>query len=182
VRMRVALAILLAAVLGVAAAGLAACGSSDSARRKFIPQRSADRLKSELTDVRQAVDDGDCEGAASAISQARTRVGSLPPAVDDQIVKSLRDGLDNLATVAQRECQEHATPTTTEEDTSETTTPETTTPETTTTDTTTTPTTATTDTTTTATTPTTDTGATTPPATTPPTAPPGDTTGGTTTP
>jgi hypothetical protein len=177
VRMRAALPFLLAAVLGIATAARAACGSCDGNRRDLIPPRSADRLKSALSDVEQAVDNGDCDGAARAVARARGRLVLLPRAVDDRLVARLRQGIDNLANVAARECEEKVTETTTEE-TTETTTPETTPEETATTETSTTPTTPT-DTTTTPTTPTTDTGATTPPETTPPTAPPGDTTDGT---
>jgi hypothetical protein len=176
-RMRAALPFLLAAVLGVATAALAACGSGGD-RRDLIPPRSADRLKSALSDVEQAVNDGNCDGAAQALARARGRLVNLPRAVDDRLVARLREGLDNLDQVAQRECQDQATETTTEE-TTETTTPETTPEETATTDTETTPTTPTDTTTTPTTTPTTDTGATTPPETTPPAAPPDDTTGGT---
>jgi hypothetical protein len=177
VRMRAALPFLLAAVLGVATAPLAACGTGGGDRRDLIPPRSADRLKSALSDVEQAVDYGDCDSAARALARARGRLVNLPSAVDDRLVARLRQGLDNLDKVAQRECQGQQTQTTTEETTA-TTTPETTPEETATTETSTTPTTPT-DTTTTPTTPTTDTGATTPPETTPPTAPPSDTTGGT---
>jgi hypothetical protein len=178
VRMRAALPFLLAAVLGVATAPLAACGSGGGDRRDLIPPRSADRLKSALSDVRQAVDDGDCDTAARAVARARGRLVLLPRSVDDRLVARLRQGIDNLDQVAQRQCQEQQTTTT--ETTTETTTPETTPEETATTETSTTSTTPTTptETTTTPTTPTTDTGATTPPESTP-TAPPADTTGGT---
>jgi hypothetical protein len=176
-RMRAALPFLLAAVLGVATAGLAACGSGGD-RRDLIPPRSADRLKAALGEVEQAVDDGDCDGAARAVTRARGRLVNLPRSVDDRLVARLREGIDNLATVAERECTEQQTQEQTTETTTETTTPETTPEETATTETSTTPTTST-ETTTTPTTPTTDTGATAPPATTPPTAPPADTTGGT---
>jgi cell division protein FtsN len=180
--MRSALPYVLALVLGVSAAVLAACGSSSDDRKEFIPQRSADRLSSALSDVRSAVDDGDCEAAASAIARARGVLVNLPSAVNDDLVTRLRQGLDNLEEVAPQECEQQDTQTQTQETTT-TTAPEETTPEET-TATETTP----TDTTTTETTPP-DTTTTAPPDTTT-TAPPDTTTaeppvdpsGGTTTP
>jgi hypothetical protein len=179
VRMRSALPFLLAAVLGVATAALAACGGSGD-RSDLIPPRSADRLTSALSDVRQAVDDHKCDEAEQAIARARGVLVNLPRAVDDRLVARLRDGLDNLQKIAPQQCQEQTTSTqTTTQDTTPTdTTPTDTTPtDTTPTDTTPTDTTPT-DTTTTPTTGTT----TTPPTTTATPPATGDTTGGTTTP
>jgi hypothetical protein len=119
----------LAALLGVAAAGLVACGGGGD-RSDLIPQRSADRLKSALSDVRSAVDDGDCEEAAQAVSRARGVLVNLPSAVDERLVARLEQGLDNLETVAPRECEQQATQTQTQETTTAApeTTPEDTTP------------------------------------------------------
>jgi cell division septation protein DedD len=179
--MRAALPYLLAAVLGVAAAALVACGSSGSSDRKeLIPPRSADRLRSALSDVRSAVNAGNCDSAAQAVARARGVLVNLPRAVDDRLVSRLREGIDNLQKIAPDECAQQDTTTSTET-TTETTTPETTsTPSTATTSTTTTPTTSTSTTTTTTTPPTTGTTTTTPPATT--TTAPADPSGGTTTP
>src|SRR3954447_1575952 len=169
---------LLAAVLGVATAGLVACGSSGDERRELIPQRSASRLKSALAEVRRAVAAGDCADADQAISRARGTVGNLPASVNDRLVARLRQGLDNLESIAPRDCREQTTQTTTVPTTT-TTTPEATTPTTATTGRSTTPT-STTSTTTTTTSPTTGTGTTTAPeagttgATTPPAASGGD--------
>jgi len=176
--MRSALPFLLAAVLGVATAALAACGGSGD-RSDLIPPRSADRLTSALADVRQAVDDHQCDAAEQAIARARGVLVNLPRAVDDRLVARLRDGLDNLQKIAPQQCQEQtttSTQTTTQDTTPTATTPTDTTP----TDTTSTDTTPT-DTTPTTTTPTTGTTTTPPPTTTTPPAT-GDTTGGTTTP
>jgi hypothetical protein len=177
--MRAALPYLLAAVLGVSAAVLMACGSSASDRKKLIPPRSADRLKTALSDVQSAVGDGNCDSAQRAIARARDVLVNLPSAVDDRLVARLRDGIDDLQKIAPGECQQNQTTST--ETTTETTTPDTTsTPTTATTDTTTTPTTST-STTTTTTTPTTSTSTTTAPPPTTSTAP-ADPSGGTTTP
>jgi hypothetical protein len=178
--MRSALPYLLALVLGVSTAVLAACGSSSSDRKQFIPDRSASRLSNALSDVQSAVDDGDCEEAARAIVRARSILVNLPSAVSDRLVARLRDGIDNLEKIAPDECRGNQKTSTETTPTTDTTTPETTattptTPTTATTDTTTTPTTTTT-TPTTTTAPTT----TTPPATT--TTAPADPSGGATTP
>src|SRR5215212_1887938 len=122
----------LATLLGVAAAGLVACGSSGSDRRELIPERSADRLKSALSDVRSAVADGNCDQARRAVSRARGVLVNLPSAVNDDLVTRLRQGLDNLEEVAPRECEQQDTQTETQETTTTTAT-ETTPPDTTTT-------------------------------------------------
>jgi hypothetical protein len=177
-----AIPFVLAAVLGVAAAALVSCGGTPS-RRDLIPSGSADRMKSALSDVRSAVDSGDCAGAARALTRARGALVSLPSSVDDRLVARLRQGISRLEALAPRQCAQQDTQTTTVQ-TTETTTPETTTTQTQTTDTT--PTTTTTTTTPTDTTPTATT--TTPPTTTTTTpapdtaAPPADTTGGAPTP
>jgi hypothetical protein len=178
VRMRAALPFLLAAVLGVSSAALVACGSGGGDRSDLIPQRSAQRLKSALSDVRSAVDEGDCTAAETAVARARGILVNLPQSVDDRLVARLREGIDNLQEIAPDECRQQQTTST--ETTTQTTTPTATTP----TDTTPTDTTPT-DTTPTGTTQTnpTTTGTTTSPAPTTTTPPPaGDTTGGTTTP
>ena len=176
-RMR-AIPFVLAAVLGVAAAALVSCGGTAS-RRDLIPPGSADRMKSALSDVRSAVDSGDCAGAARALTRARGALVSLPSSVDDRLVARLRQGISRLQTLAPRQCAQQDTQTATVQ-TTETTTPETTTTQTPTTDTTpTTSTTTPTDTTPTATTPPPTTTTTPPPDT---AAPPADTTGGAPTP
>jgi len=179
VRMRVALPYLLAAVLGVGCGVLAACGGSGGDRSALIPQRSADRLKSALSDVQSAVDDGNCQAAARAIVRARGILVNLPQAVDDRLVARLRQGIDNLQQIAPQQCQQQdttSTPSTTQTTTQ--TTPTDTTP----TDTTPTDTTPTDTTPTSTTPPTTSTTTTTAPTTTTTTPPPADTSGGSTTP
>jgi len=180
VRMRAALPYLLAAVLGVGCGVLAACGGSGGDRSALIPQRSADRLKSALSDVRSAVDDGNCQAAARAIVRARGILVNLPQAVDDRLVARLREGIDNLQQIAPQQCQQDTTPA--QSTTTETTTAPTTPTDTTPTDTTPTDTTPTGTTTTTTTPTTTSTTTTTAPTTTTTTPPPASTSGGTTTP
>src|SRR3954452_12070698 len=109
--MRSALPYVLALLLVVSAGLLAACGSSSSDRKQFIPQRSADRISSALSDVRAAVDDGDCEEAASATARARGVLVNLPSAVSDRLVARLRQGIDNLQEIAPDECRQNQTTT-----------------------------------------------------------------------
>jgi hypothetical protein len=176
VRMRLALPYMLAAVLGVGCAALAACGSSGD-RSALIPQRSAARMKSALSDVRSAVHNHDCEAAARALARARGVLVNLPQAVDNSLVARLRDGIDNLEQIAPEQCQQQDT-TPTQSTTTQTTTQSTTTA-TTPTATTTTGTTPTSTTPTTTTTTPTQTTTTTAPTTSTAAPPPANTTGGT---
>jgi hypothetical protein len=164
-----ALPYLLAFVLGLGAAGLAACGGKTNPA--MIPASNASELRGHLDDVLSAIDSEDCTGAQRAIDQVRSDLQSLPSGTSQRLQDRLKEGADKLATQAAKECQ--ATTTTATTATTTTTTIPTTTTETTTTDTV--PTTTTTETTP----PITTTTETTPPITT--TTPPSDP-GGVTTP
>lgn len=97
---------LLAALLGVGAALVTACGSgSDSG----IPSANASGLKSQINDVSQAVEDGRCSDVPGQLRQVDEGIDDLPPSTDDQLVTNLRDGADTLRTLAAEECD--ATPT-----------------------------------------------------------------------
>ena len=109
--MRAALPFLLALALGVAAAGLVACGSSGSSRRQLIPVSSADRMKNALDDARKAVDGGNCTTAQRALARARGVLVNLPSSVNAELVARLRQGLDNLQQIAPQECQKQQTQT-----------------------------------------------------------------------
>jgi hypothetical protein len=159
----------MAFLLGVAAAVLVACGGSN---KKLLPAVSADRLKNDLADIRQAVDRQDCTAAGNALNRFTTDLQRVPGTVDRRLRARLNEGANRLADRIPIDCNEPTTTTTTVPTTTTTapTTTTNTTP-TTTTNTTTTPTTPT-DTTTSPTTPTdtTTTGPSnggTPPATTP---------------
>ena len=66
---------LLAAVLGVSAALLAACGSTTSGG---VPQGDASVLKGQLEDVRQRVADGQCGGLSGQLRDVDTAIDGLP--------------------------------------------------------------------------------------------------------
>lgn len=166
-RMRV-LPYLVAGLLGVGAAMLVACGEQ---RADLIPAGSAENLSSALGDVQRAVDDGDCDAAARALTRARGALVNLPESVNDRLAARLQEGIDNLEQVAPDECAQQETQTDTVPTTTQTTQTETTPSETTQTET-------TTDTTPTDTTPSEPTATGTEPTTPAEPAPPADTSGG----
>jgi outer membrane biosynthesis protein TonB len=104
---------LLAALLGAGAALLAACGAGTEAG---IPQANASDLKSQIEDVRQAVDDGRCSDVPGQLRQVDEGIDDLPPSTDDQLVSNLRDGADKLLSVSREECSDAKTETTTTEE------------------------------------------------------------------
>jgi outer membrane biosynthesis protein TonB len=127
---------LVAGLLGVGAAVLVACGEQ---RADLIPAGSAENLSSALGDVQRAVDDGDCDAAARALTRARGALVNLPESVNDRLAARLQEGIDNLEQVAPEQCAQQETqtttvPTQTEETEPETTTTEPTEPDTTTTE------------------------------------------------
>ena len=131
----------LAFLLGVATAVLVACGGGTN--KKLLPPVTADRLKNDLADMRQALDQHDCTAAGNALAAFTRDLDRIPNTVDQRLRARLREGATKLAARIPTDCRQ-TTPTTT------TTTPTTTTTTTPTTTTTTTPTTTTpTDTTTT---------------------------------
>lgn len=134
-----------ALLLGVGAALLTGCGD----RSKLIPASDAGDIKASLTQIRQAVDSGDCGVAKKYVAQAQTAVQNLPTSVDPRLKSRLLTGIAQLSSRSGKECAAQASATTQE---TIATTAETTAPETTTTTDTTTSDTTTTDTTTTDTT------------------------------
>jgi hypothetical protein len=140
----------LAFLLGVAAAVLIACGGSN---KKLLPAVSADRLKNDLADVSQAIDQQDCAAAAKAFTQFQADLQRVPATVDRRLRQRLNEGASRLSNRVPVDCKGAPRTTTTTVPTTTTTTPATTTTTTPTT-TTTTPTTTTTTPTTTTTTPT----------------------------
>ena len=91
-----------AALLGVGAALLAACGSGTEGG---IPAANAGDLKSQIEDVRQAVDDGRCSDVPGQLRQVDEGIDDLPPSTDEQLMTNLRDGADTLRRLAADECE-----------------------------------------------------------------------------
>ena len=158
-----ALPYVLAFVLGLGAAGLAACGGRTNPA--MIPAASADQLKGDLDDVVAALDSHDCTQSDRAVAQVRSDLLELPSGTSRRLLDRLQEGVARLSEQSARECQAKTTSTETTETTTSvptTTVPTTTTP---------------------VTVPTTTTPTTTTPTTTQTTAtPPPDNTGGVTTP
>jgi hypothetical protein len=121
---------LLALTFGAATALLSACGGGGT--KDGIPAASAGELKSQIEDVKQAVDDGRCSDVRGQLRQVDTGIDDLPGSVDPTLVSALRDGADKLRERAVDECDPDAGTQTTETTTTETTPTQTTTPDTTT--------------------------------------------------
>jgi cell division septation protein DedD len=132
----------------LSSAAISGCGSSAD----LIPASDASALDQSIGQVADATAAGDCEAAASALSDAQSEFGQLPSSVNSELRSRIAAGLQRLETSVPVQCLEtKPKPITTPTTTSTTTTPTTTT--TTPTTTTTTPTTTTTTPTTTTTTP-----------------------------
>jgi hypothetical protein len=133
---------LTAALAGLAAALLVACGSSG---KGLIPASAAGPLKSDFEEVEQAAEsaNGDCAATEAALLKTERDFSALPASVDSGLRNNLRQGIANLRVRAREVCVQPGTQTTTTNTSTTTSTPTTTTP-TTTTPTSTTPTTPTT--------------------------------------
>lgn len=116
----------LAFLLGVATAVLVACGGGSN--KKLLPAVSADRLKNDLADIRQALDQHDCQSAAAGLATFQKDLLRIPPAVDRRLRARLNQGATKVSQRIPTDCKQ---PVTTE--TTTTTTPTTATTETTTT-------------------------------------------------
>jgi hypothetical protein len=102
-----ALPYLLAFVLGLGAAGLAACGNKTNPA--MIPAANASELKDHLDDVHAAIDNEDCGEAARAVAQVRADLESLPSGTSQRLQARLKEGVDALDKQAAEECQPTAT-------------------------------------------------------------------------
>ncbi len=117
---RRALPFILALLLGMSAALLASCGGGGT--KGGIPSASAGELKSQITDVGQAVDDGRCDDVDGQLRHVDQAIDELPGTTDPQLVSALREGADKLRREAVDGCDPDAgTETTTTETTTETT-------------------------------------------------------------
>ncbi len=93
---------LLALTLGVGAALLVACGGSSTSGG--IPQGDASVLKGQIEDVRQRVDEGQCDGLSTQLREIDTAIDGLPRSVDARLVSALRGGSDRLQNTAVSDC------------------------------------------------------------------------------
>jgi len=117
-RLAKALPFVLAFVLGLGAAGLAACGAKTNPA--MIPADNAAELQDHLDEVLQAIDSEDCGDAGRAIEQVRSDLRSLPSGTSQRLQERLEEGVAKLAEQADEECQETTTTTETKTTTTET--------------------------------------------------------------
>jgi outer membrane biosynthesis protein TonB len=88
---------LLALVLGAAAAvALVACGGGSSA--KLLPGNSASQITTNLDEVKQLAQSGECVGAEDAAQQVSAQIDALG-GVDKKLKQALREGADRLGEV-----------------------------------------------------------------------------------
>ena len=97
---------LLALLLGMSTAVLTACGGGST--KGGVPSASAGELRSQITDVGQAVDGDRCPEVDGQLEQVDEAIEALPATTDNQLVSALRDGADRLRRVAVKECEEDA--------------------------------------------------------------------------
>jgi hypothetical protein len=129
-RMRL-LPLLVAPLLGAAAAYLVACGGNDN----LIPASDASRVQNALNEVQSDFRAGRCQEAEAAVAKAKGALINLPSSVDSRLRSRLQAGLDKLAQQVPATCgqtqtqetqtQETQTDTTTTDTNTETTTTET---------------------------------------------------------
>jgi hypothetical protein len=106
----------LAAMLGIAAALLVACGSSNG---KLIPVADSGPLQGDFETVAQAAEsgNGNCSATETALAKTEQDFNGLPGSVDSGLLDTLRQGIENLrkralALCAQPLAQNTATSTT----------------------------------------------------------------------
>ena len=102
--MKLALRIALAALLGVAAALLIACGSSSN--KQLIPLANAGPLQSDIDAVEAAAQSGEgsCGQTEKALLKLDQDYAALPESVSSGLRGNLRQGIQNLRKVALELC------------------------------------------------------------------------------
>jgi hypothetical protein len=109
----------LAFLLGVATAALVACGGGSS--DKLLSQTRADLIKKDLANVRNAINQHDCQAAEQALQDLNRDLDRTPPSVDRRLRRNLRQGYNKLAQRVPIDCEEPTTTTETTPTTTETT-------------------------------------------------------------
>ncbi len=121
--------VLLAGLIGVAAAGVVACG--EEKRGELLSPTEAQQLIDDLDRIQARFDSDDCEGAKSALTAAEVDANSLSAKVDDTLKERINDGLKRLRSLLDDQCEAITTTTDTTPTITETTTTTTTPTETT---------------------------------------------------
>jgi hypothetical protein len=98
-------AIFLAFLLGAASAfALVSCGGGEA---DLLPGTTADQIESNLDEVEQLADAGDCFGAEDAVAEVTAEVEELQ-GVDQKLKAALQEGTAKLSEVVTR-CEEETT-------------------------------------------------------------------------
>jgi len=98
-------ALFLVFALGAASAvALASCGGGDGA--DLLPGTTADQIESNLNEVEELADEGDCIGAESAVAEVAGSVEDLQ--VDRKLKAALEEGTAKLSELVGR-CEEETT-------------------------------------------------------------------------
>lgn len=124
---------LIACLIGIAAAGVASCGGK-KAGKLLNPSESAEMIE-DLNNIEASIAARDCRSAEANLAQLETVSSSLGTEVDENLRNTISDGVARLRSLLLDKCQAktvNTTPTTVPTTTAETTTAETTPPETTT--------------------------------------------------
>ena len=98
-------ALLFAFLLGAAAVGLVSCGGGGDA--DLLPGTTADQIESNLDQVEELADEGDCIGAEDAVATVTAEVEELE-GVDLKLKAALQEGVARLSVVVSG-CEEETT-------------------------------------------------------------------------
>jgi hypothetical protein len=99
---RRAVPLVLAFVLGLAAAFAVSCTSTGV--KGGLPETSATDLKAQIADVQEFVDRGDCDGIDGQLRQVQQAIDNLPASTDERLVANLRQGAEQLQSTAISAC------------------------------------------------------------------------------
>ena len=88
-----------AAAVGLAASALAGCGSNG----RLLSQSQANQLSAQLNSVSQALQDGDCHAAESALSGFEGRLAALN-GVNSTLVENLNQGASTIQQLTSARC------------------------------------------------------------------------------
>jgi hypothetical protein len=88
-----------AAAVGLAASVLAGCGSNG----RLLSQSQSNQLSAQLNSVSQALQDGDCHAAESALSGFESRLASLN-GVNSTLVENLNQGASTIQQLTGTRC------------------------------------------------------------------------------
>lgn len=103
--------LVLALVLGVAAAFAVACGDGGDERRLLGP-RTADNIREELEKIEERVARGECEQLQPAFQRMDEAIAGLPSNIDSGLRRRLAQGSEHLQDIAPDECRDNRPETT----------------------------------------------------------------------